>query len=94
MLINCLILSIYTENRIPKMTPKSVALVPIVNPTKKKIFLIDLFLTPTDFKIAISLVLFFTNIVKIFRHNFFSTENVLFKLHLYSPYFLLNWFEI
>ena len=48
----------------PTITPKKVAVVPIKNPTKKKIFLIDLFLTPIDFKIAISLVLFLTNIVK------------------------------
>ena len=47
----------------PITTPKIVALHPIINPTKKKIFLIDLFLTPIDFKIAISLVLFFTKIV-------------------------------
>ena len=47
----------------PITTPKIVALHPIINPTKKKIFLIDLFLTPMDFKIAISLVLFFTKIV-------------------------------
>ena len=47
----------------PITTPKIVALQPIINPTKKKIFLIDLFLTPMDFKIAISLVLFFTKIV-------------------------------
>ena len=53
----------YTEKIIPKITPKIVALQPIINPTKKKIFLIDLFLTPIDFKIAISLVLFFTKIV-------------------------------
>ena len=48
----------------PKNTPKKVALLPMVNPTKKKIFLIDLFFTPIDFKIAISLVLFLTKIVK------------------------------
>ena len=36
---------------------------PIINPTKKKIFFIDLFVTPIDFKIPISLVLFFTKIV-------------------------------
>ena len=47
----------------PITTPKIVALHPIINPTKKKIFLIDLFLMPIDFKIAISLVLFFTKIV-------------------------------
>ena len=47
----------------PITTPKIVALHPIINPTKKKIFLIELFLTPIDFKIAISLVLFLTKIV-------------------------------
>ena len=63
LLINCLIFSIYIENIIPKATPNVVAEAPIANPTKKKIFLIELFLTPIDFKIAISLVLFFTKIV-------------------------------
>ena len=48
----------------PKKTPKRVAVVPITNPTRKKIFFIDVFLTPIDFRIAISLVLFFTKIVK------------------------------
>ena len=43
--------------------PKIVELNPIINPTKKNIFLIDLFLTPIDFKIAISRVLFLTKIV-------------------------------
>ena len=43
--------------------PNKVANVPIKKPTKKKILLIDLFLTPIDFKIAISLVLFLTSIV-------------------------------
>jgi len=41
-----------------------VADIPIIKPTKKKIFIIDLFKTPIDFKIAISRVLFLTNIVK------------------------------
>ena len=36
----------------------------MVTPIKKKIFTIDLFKTPIDFKIAISLVLFLTKIVK------------------------------
>ena len=54
----------YIEKTTPKKTPKKVALVPIINPTRKKIFFIELFLTPIDFKIAISLVLFFTKIVK------------------------------
>ena len=44
--------------------PNKVAVVPIIMPTKKNIFMIDLFNTPIDFKIAISLVLFFTNIVR------------------------------
>ena len=47
----------------PKNIPKSVAVVPIKKPTIKKIFVIELFWTPIDFKIAISLVLFLTNIV-------------------------------
>ena len=64
LLIKSLIFSIYIEKIIPRITPKIVAVVPIINPIKKKIFLIDLFLTPMDFKIAISLVLFLTKIVK------------------------------
>ena len=44
--------------------PNKVAEVPIANPTKKKIFLIEVLETPIDFKIPISLVLFLTNIVK------------------------------
>ena len=47
----------------PQITPKIVADVPIINPTKKKIFFIDLLVTPIDFNIPISLVLFFTKIV-------------------------------
>ena len=40
-----------------------VADVPMITPIRKKIFTIDLFNTPIDFKIAISLVLFLTNMV-------------------------------
>ena len=47
----------------PKNIPKRVAVVPIVTPTKKNIFVIDLFNTPIDFRIAISRVLFLTSIV-------------------------------
>ena len=36
----------------------------MITPIKKKIFTIDLFKTPIDFKIAMSRVLFFTRIVK------------------------------
>ena len=53
----------YRENVTPKKIPKIVADVPIITPTKKNIFTIDLFKTPIDFKIAISLVLFLTKIV-------------------------------
>ena len=35
----------------------------MITPIRKNIFIIDLFNTPIDFKIAISLVLFLTNIV-------------------------------
>ena len=55
---NCLKFSTYSENTTPKKIPKIVAEVPIITPIKKKIFTIDLFRTPIDFKIAISLVLF------------------------------------
>ena len=44
--------------------PNKVAEVPIITPIKKNILVIDLFNTPIDFKIAISLVLFFTKIVR------------------------------
>ena len=43
--------------------PKKVAVVPIITPIKKNIFIIDLFKTPIDLRIAISLVLFLTRIV-------------------------------
>ena len=52
------------ENKIPKITPETVAKKPIVIPVKKKVFLIDLLLRPKVFSIAISLVLFFIKIVK------------------------------
>ena len=56
--MNCLMFSTYIENVTPKIIPKIVADVPIITPIKKKIFTIDLFKTPIDFKIAISRVLF------------------------------------
>ena len=55
--------STYIEKVTPKIIPKIVADVPIITPTKKNIFNIDLFKTPMDFKMAISRVLFLTNIV-------------------------------
>ncbi len=64
LLNNSLRFSIYIEKITPSIIPKIVADVPMVTPTKKNIFIIDLFKTPIDFKIAISLVLFFTKIVK------------------------------
>ena len=64
LLKNCLKFSIYKEKITPKKIPKKVAVVPIIVPTKKNIFVIDLFKTPIDIKIAISLVLFFTKIVR------------------------------
>ena len=60
---NCLKFSTYNENVTPKIIPKTVAEVPIITPTRKNIFIIDLFKTPIDFSIAISLVLFLTKIV-------------------------------
>ena len=56
--------SIYIENVMPKKIPNKVADEPIITPTKKKILVIDIFNTPIDFSIAISRVLFLTNIVK------------------------------
>ena len=53
----------YKENIIPKKIPKSVAVLPIITPTRKNILTIDLFRTPMDLRIAISLVLFLTKIV-------------------------------
>ena len=64
LLKNSLIFSIYIENKIPSTIPNKVANDPIKNPTIKNIFEIDLFKTPIDLSIAISLVLFLTNIVK------------------------------
>ena len=64
LLKNSLIFSIYIENKIPSTIPNKVANDPIKNPTIKNIFEIDLFRTPIDLSIAISLVLFLTNIVK------------------------------
>ena len=61
---NCLKFSTYIEKVTPKIIPKIVAEVPIITPIKKKIFIIDLLRTPIDLSIAISFVLFFTNIVK------------------------------
>ena len=48
----------------PINIPKNVAVDPIIIPTRKNILIIELFKTPIDFNIAISLVLFLTNIVK------------------------------
>ena len=48
--------SIYMEKTTPITTPKRVAEVPIITPTKKKIFVIDLFKTPIDFNIAMSFI--------------------------------------
>ena len=45
------------------ITPNNVAEVPMKKPTQKNIFLIDLFVTPIDFRIPMSLVLFLTKIV-------------------------------
>ena len=53
----------YNEKVTPKKIPNKVAEVPINIPIRKKILIIDLFKTPIDFKIAISLVLFLTKIV-------------------------------
>ena len=59
--------------------PKIVAVDPIITPTKKKILIIDLFKTPIDFNIAISLVLFFTRIVS---PEIILKTNFLFPLYL------------
>jgi hypothetical protein len=64
LLKNSLKFSIYKENITPKKIPKNVAVVPIITPTRKNILTIDLFKTPMDFNIAISLVLFLTKIVR------------------------------
>ena len=63
LLKNSLRFSIYRENITPKKIPKNVAVVPMMIPIKKNIFIIDLFKTPIDFSMAISLVLFLTKIV-------------------------------
>ena len=64
LLINSRTFSTYIENKTPNTIPNIVAKDPIIKPTIKNIFEIDLFNTPMDFNIAISLVLFLTNIVK------------------------------
>ena len=61
---NILNFSMFMENKTPRITPEIVAKKPIVKPVKKKVFLIDLLLKPSVLSIAISLVLFFINIVK------------------------------
>ena len=53
----------YKENITPKKIPKSVAVVPIITPTRKNILTIDLFRHQWTLSIAISLVLFLTKIV-------------------------------
>ena len=63
MLIICLKSSTYKENVTPNIIPKIVAEAPMITPTKKNIFIIDLFKTPIDLRIAISRVLFLTRIV-------------------------------
>ena len=56
---NNLILSIFKENTMPNISPAIVAVNPIKNPVRKKDLIIDFFGRPNDFRIAISLVLFF-----------------------------------
>ena len=64
LLKNSRIFSMYRENKTPNIIPNNVANDPIKKPTIKKIFEIDLFKTPIDLSIAISLDLFLTKIVK------------------------------
>ena len=60
-----LIIIAISEGKIKELPKKpNEAILPIIIPIKKKIFTIDLFNTPIDFNIAISLVLFLTKIVK------------------------------
>ena len=54
----------FNEKSIPSIIPNKVAIKPIVNPVKKKDFIIEVLLKPSVFKIAISFVLFLINIVK------------------------------
>ena len=61
---NILIFSIFDENIIPRIIPDIVAKKPIIKPVKKKDFFMEVLLSPKVFKIAISLVLFFINIVR------------------------------
>ena len=56
--------SIFDENINPKIIPDIVAKKPMVKPVKKKDFLIEVLFNPKVFKIAISFVLFFINIVR------------------------------
>ena len=59
-----LIFSIFDENTIPKTIPDTVAKKPIEKPVKKKDFCIEVLFKPRVLRIAISLVLFFINIVR------------------------------
>ncbi len=61
---NILIFSIFIENIIPKIIPEIVARKPMEKPVRKKDFLIEVLFRPNVFKMAISLVLFFINIVR------------------------------
>ena len=61
---NILTFSMFDENIIPSIIPDIVAKNPIVKPVKKKDFFIDTLFKPKVFKMAISLVLFFINIVR------------------------------
>ena len=65
----------------PNIIPKIVAEVPIMIPIKKNILIIDLFKTPIDFKIAISLVLFLTKIVN---------PDIILKMGLFQMAFYLK----
>ena len=54
----------FNEKNIPKIIPLIEAKNPIVKPVKKNDLFIEVLFKPNVFKIAISLVLFFINIVR------------------------------
>ena len=53
----------FIENRVPSTSPVIVAAKPIINPVRKKDFMIDFLSNPKDLRMAISFVLFLIKIV-------------------------------
>jgi hypothetical protein len=73
---------------IPKIIPDIVAKKPIVKPVKKKDFLLNYCFKPKVFKIAISLVLFFINIVR--PEIILNAATIIIKVKYYKHYISFN----